>query len=119
MVWERQTNSSVRFCVNLVKKWEEGEQKTGLQLAALGTGEKGLQRAERLLEVALLGFVERDLPVDEPPARELGGEKGRKGRRQRGLIKRSVAKGETSFIWFAREIQKRFRKQVSGVEFMM
>ena len=28
-------------------------------------------------------------------------------------------KGETSFIWFAREIQKRFRKHVSGVEFMM
>ena len=92
MVWERQTNSSVRFCVNLVKKWEESEQKTGLQLAALGTGEIGLQRAERLLEVALLGFVERDLPVDKPPARELGGEKGRKGRRQRGLIKRGVAK---------------------------
>ena len=82
MVCERQTNSSVRFCVNLLNSVEESEQKTRLQLAALGTGEVWLQRAERLLEVALLGFVERDLPVDEPPARELGGEKGRKRRRQ-------------------------------------
>lgn len=92
MAWERQTNSSVHFCVNLVKSVEESEQKTGLQLTALGAGEIGLQRAERLLEVALLGFVERDLPVDEPPARELGGEKGRKGRRQRGLFKMGVTK---------------------------
>ena len=57
-----------------------------MQLAAFGTGEIGLQRAERLLEVTLLRFIERNLPVDEPPARELGGEKGREVWRQRRLI---------------------------------
>lgn len=56
---------------SMLKKGRGNGQKTGLELATCRTGEIRFELMDSVLVVTLLIFVERNLPMDEPPARKL------------------------------------------------